>query len=575
MHSLLPKAFLLILVCPLLVLGQASTGNFTNIPLNDLSAFEKAGSNWTVQGGILLHPSGAVKTKTTAGDGVLVGTTGSTLITKAKANDVRLSLQFMVSAGAEGSITLPGGHKVRLADSYRQTVPNTLTAGFIGQIPTQNAAKAPGLWQTLELAYDASVPNLPTSARLNTLALNDVTVLETVYLPVLKSNTETQPIILEVTNGTIAFKNIGYQLLASRKPLSIENLKYKVYADKWDSKTYSNLEHEGQSPTLTQEVTKGMREFHLVYEGDIQVQEAGEYLFTSIYSGPVFSLDIDGKPVLNTGESSSQETHVGAVTLSPGTHPFKIHYSRFPWRRPALGLRVEKSGIRPYDLHTLSSLPEPDPKPHISVDPETRPEMVRSFVQLAEEKYKRTHCISVGSPLGWNYTVDLNRGALIQAWRGLFADVSEMWYERGEPQLLFPAGLTVPVSGKSSIAVLQNETETWPDSSSINFLGYKIDSKGFPGFRYAIASATITDQLTADNNGITRAFSMDGAPKGNLYAIMASGKQIVQIEKGLYRVDDRYYIQADKKARIVLRTSGQNQELLLPLAAPAAYTMYW
>jgi hypothetical protein len=575
MRSFLPKVSLFFLVCPLLAWGQASTGNYTALPLKDLRTFENAGSNWSIQGGIGIHPSGIVKPKTTSGEGILVGTPGGALTTKVLANDVRLTAQFMVSAGAEGSITLPGGHKVRIADSYRQTAPNSLTSGFIGQFPAQNAAKAPGLWQTLELAYDASVPQLPTSARLNSLSLNQVTVLETVYLPVLKSITEPQPVIFEVNKGTIAFKNIGYQLLASRKPLALENLTYKVYADKWDSKEYTKLDQEGKSPVLTQEVTRGMKEFHLVYEGDMKVLEAGEYLFTSIYTGPVLSLDIGGKTVLNTGESTSQETHVSSINLSQGTHKFKIHYSRFPWRQPALGLRVEKSGIRPYDLHTLSSLPEPAPKPNIRVSPETQPEMVRSFVLLDGEKYKRTHCISVGSPLGWNYTVDLNRGALLQAWRGEFANVTEMWYERGEPQLLFPAGLTVPVSGKSSLALLQNESETWPDSSNINFLGYKIDKKGFPGFRYTIASTTVTDHLTTDAGGITRTFNMEGAPAGKLYALMASGRQIVQIEKGLFQVDDRYYIQTDKKARIVLRSSGHNQELLLALSTPAAYTIYW
>src|SRR5690606_31037229 len=127
----------------------------------------------------------------------------------------------------------------------------------------------------------------------------------------------------------------------------------------------------------------------------MDVQEAGEYIFTTIYSGPVLSLEVDGKAVLETGESTSQETHTGSVNLTQGTHKFKIHYSRFPWRQPALGLRVEKSGIRPYDLHVLSSLPEPEPKPYISVTPDKQPEMVRSFIQLDGEKYKRTHCISV------------------------------------------------------------------------------------------------------------------------------------------------------------------------------------
>jgi hypothetical protein len=318
-----------------------------------------------------------------------------------------------------------------------------------------------------------------------------------------------------------------------------------------------------------------MREFHLVYEGDLDVTEAGEYIFTTIYSGPVLSLDVDGKSVIATGESTSQESHNGSVNLSQGKHQFKIHYSRFPWRQPALGLRVEKAGIRPYDLHVLSSLPEPEPKPYISVTPDMRPEMVRSFILLNGEKYKRTHCISVGSPDGWNYTVDLNRGALIQAWRGKFADVTEMWYERGEPQLLFPAGLKVHVSGRSSLAVLDDASKAWPDSSNINFLGYKINAQGYPVFRYAIGSATVSDQLTSGGNSLSRTFTVEGNANGPLYSLLASGKQIVEIEKGLFQVDDRYYVQTDKKVKVIIRPVGEVKELILPVSGTTSYSMFW
>ncbi len=575
MQSLIHKVSLFLLACPIIASGQTGTGNYTTLPLKDLGAFEHSSPNWSVQGDVSIHPAGLVKTKVTQGTGVLVGNPGTGLTTKVKANDLRFYTEFMVSPGAEGSLILPGGQKIRISDSHSQKTPNSETSGFVGQFPTQNAAKAPGLWQTLELAYDASVPQLPNSARLNMLTMNGVSVEETVYLPVIKSVTESQPLSLEVTKGTIAFRNMGYQLLVSRKPLSLKNLSYKVYSDKWDAKEYNKLDHEGKTDLLTQEVTNGLREFHLVYEGDIQVDEAGDYIFTGVYSGPVLSVDIDGKSVLNTGESTSQETHTGTINLTQGAHKLKIHYSRFPWRQPALGLRVEKSGIRPYDLHTLSSLPEPEPKPYISVTPETQPEMVRSFVLLDGEKYKRTHCISVGSPDGWNYTMDLNRGALLQAWRGQFANVTEMWYERGEPQLLFPAGLTVPVSGKSSLAILENEQATWPDSSNINYLGYKIDSKGFPGFRYAIGSAIVADQLVSAANGITRTFSLEGAAKGTTYALLAVGKNIIQIEKGLYQIDNRYYVQIDKKSKILLRPAGENKELLLPVTGMVSYTMFW
>ncbi|MEO6283835.1 MAG: family 16 glycoside hydrolase [Dyadobacter sp.] len=576
MHHLIQKVSLLLLTCPVMVVGQTVKGNYSPLPLKDLSSFESSSANWSVQGNISILPAGAAKVKTQNGEGVLLGNAGNALTTKLKASDLRLYAEFNVSPGAEGSLILPGGQKVRISDSSKQQgSASASTSGYVGQFPTQNAAKAPGLWQTIELSYDASVPNLANSARLNSLALNGVTVLETVYLPNSKTTGDGQPISLEVTKGSIAFRNIGYQLLASRKPLALANLNYKVYSDKWDSKEYSKIDHEGKSAILTQEVTNGMREFHLVYEGDLDVTEAGEYIFTTIYSGPVFSLDVDGKSIIAAGESTSQESHTGSVNLSQGKHQFKIHYSRFPWRQPALGLRVEKAGIRPYDLHVLSSLPEPEPKPYISVTPDMRPEMVRSFILLNGEKYKRTHCISVGSPDGWNYTVDLNRGALIQAWRGKFADVTEMWYERGEPQLLFPAGLKVHVSGRSSLAVLDDAGKAWPDSSNINFLGYKINAQGYPVFRYAIGSATVSDALTSGGSSLSRTFTVEGNANGPLYSLLASGKQIVEIEKGLYQVDDRYYVQTDKKVKVIIRPVGEVKELILPVSGTTSYSMFW
>jgi len=574
MRSIIQKLSLFLLAFPLAVNAQTGKGNYSPVPLKDLTSFENSSSNWAVKGNVSIHPTKNEAAKTQNGEGVLIGTAGAALQTKVKARDLRMYAEFMLSPGAEGSIILPGGKRIRLADN-RQKEPSASTSGFIGQFPTQNAAKAPGLWQSVELAYDASVATVKNSARLNSLKLNDVIILESVYLPLSKSITEAQSLGLEVTKGTIAFRNIGYQLLNDRKPLTLANLTYKLYSDKWDAKEYSKLEKEDKTAALTQEVTNGMREFHLVYEGEMNAEEDGDYVFTTIYSGPIFTLDIDGKTVVTSGESTSQESHSGSVNLTKGTHRFKIHYSRFPWRQPALGLRVQKPGIRQYDLHILSSLPEPEPKPYIGVTPELRPEMVRSFILLPGEKYKRTHCLSVGSPTGWSYTMDLNRGALLQAWRGQFANVTEMWYERGEPQLLEPAGLKVPVSGKSSIAVLENEKSVWPDSANVKYQGYSLDPQGFPSIRYAVASATVSDHITSSTDAINRTIEVKGNPSGSLYSLLASGKNIQLVEKGLYQVDNRYYIQIDKKAKVVLRTSGDNQELLLPVSGSASYSMFW
>ncbi|MPR34740.1 hypothetical protein [Salmonirosea aquatica] len=560
----------------LLGTAQAQTaGNYTPISLNDLSAFESPSSGWKLSSGLMVNPTSGSVNPERSGSGVLIGSAGQTLKTRATMQDLRLRFDFMLSLGAQAQVVLPGGSRVLLAEGSSVNEPGATTSGYAGLFPLQNATKAAGLWQTLELAYDASTATEPGTARLNSVMLNGVIIQQGEYLPLTKPLTQGQPLALEITKGTVAFRNMGYQSLANRKPLSVGNLSYKLFTDAWDTKNPVKVEREVKTAAITQELGNGMREFHLIFEGEMQADEAGEYIFTIAQSGPVAQLTVDGKEVLAVGESTSQDTHTGQVMLDKGKHRFTLRYSRFPWRAPALGLSVSTAGVRPYDLTTLSSLPVPDPKPYISVTPEGRPEMIRSFIHYQDEKGKRTHALSVGSPAGWHYTMDLNRAALLQTWRGQFADVTEMWYERGEPQLLETAGLTVPVSGQSSYAVLSNEATAWPDSSNLNYLGYRLDAQGTPTLRYAFGPATLTDQIAANAAGLTRTIAVAGAAVPNLYALLGTGENITLVEKGLYKIDNRYYVRVDGKAKVMQRTSAGRQELLLPVSGTVSYTMFW
>ena len=142
MRHLIQKVSMLFLTCPIMVMGQTVKGNYSLLPLKDLSSFESTSPNWSVQGDVAMHPSGGAKNKTTSGEGVLIGSPGKPLTTKLKAGDMRLSLEFMVSPGAEGYVMLPGGQKVRLSDSSQEREASASTSGFVGQFPTQNASKA-------------------------------------------------------------------------------------------------------------------------------------------------------------------------------------------------------------------------------------------------------------------------------------------------------------------------------------------------------------------------------------------------------------------------------------------------
>ncbi|GHB88381.1 family 16 glycoside hydrolase [Persicitalea jodogahamensis] len=554
--------------------GQASDG-YTPISLNDLSAFDAPPQGWKLTPEIMMNPTnGTVMSTDKKGGGILVGTTGQTIKTKAAMQDLRLRFDFMLSPGAQAAVVLPGNQRIVLADGPLTAAPGASTSGYTGQFPIMNATKAPGLWQTIEIAYDASTTQ-PNMARVNSITLNGSRVQQGSYLPLSKTLTGKESIAFTVNKGTVAFRNIGYQELANRKPLTIENLTYKLYSDQWDTENPTKLDREGPAAALTQEIAAGMKEFQLVFAGNMVVSEAGLYTFEVAESGPNTVLTVDGKVVMKLSGTTSQDKHTAQTQLSEGKHDFSLFYARFPWRAPALGVSVYKSGVRPYDLTALSSLPVPPPKPYIGVDPENGTEMLRSFIQYQDEKAKRTHALSVGNPAGWHYTMDLNRGALLQAWRGPFADVTEMWYERGEPQLLETAGLTVLVSGKSSYAPLNDLSAAWPDSANLKYLGYRLNANGVPTLRYAFGNATLADQFTADAQGLTRKISIEGSGPSGMYALLGAGDAITMVEKGLYRIDDRYYVRVDKNARVTQRSSAGKQELLLPLGGTTTYSLFW
>lgn len=574
MVCILRLFMVLLALVPLFSEAQSSLENYTVLPLKDLSSFENASGNWSTKGAVTAHPLKAGAVASSSGEGILLGNSGAPLKFKTRFQDLKLKLEFMLSPTSEGVIILPGGHRLLIADSWQQSGASDKSCGYITQFPTQNVCKAPGLWQTLELAFDATTKGGNKSARLNYLTINGVVVQQGVFLPSLKS-ADPDGLVLEVSKGTIAFRSIAYQQLGDKKPVSISNLTYKLYTDAWDSKSLSKVDHEKSSPVLTQEVGGGLREFHLIYEGDINVDETAKYYFTAIYTGPAFSLDIDGKNVL-TADESYDESHTAAVTLEKGIHKFKLRYSKYPWRKPTLGLRVEKSEVRPYDLHALSSLPEsPNADPYIAVEPITGVETVRSFIQLEGEKNKRTHCLSVGSPEGRHYTVDLNRGALLQVWRGGFANVTEMWHERGEPQLLETEGAKVVVSGKSSIVPLQDKNAAWPDSSNIAFAGYRRDEKGAPIVRYTFADTGFTDQFISGKDGLERRITLEKQTATPYYVLLAVGQKIAKIEKGLFQIDNGYYLQVDKKVEVLERTQDGKQELLVPIKASVNYSLFW
>ncbi|GAB4048194.1 PA14 domain-containing protein [Spirosoma litoris] len=493
--------------------------------------------------------------KTTSGANVLVGSSAPlTLLTPTA--DFRVRFETLMTAGADVVLTLPNGQSISLAHS--QEIARIL--------------KAPGLWQTVELWY--KIGTTKSSSMLEKLAINGVTVREGQTV----AGTALGPLTIMAKTGSVALRNVGYRVMTPRIVAQWAGpLSYTIveggYIQSPEEAVKKKVLKQDTTALLNYEVSYGQpRQYTIFFTGKLNALQTGDYRF-DLNQGGLAALWIDGKEVLPINHLELGMPNANTIPLTAGPHDIKVYFSR-SWFRPGLGLYVSQAGTRPQPLHAPTSLPEPDPVAVVSVNPDfsdagNQVQRIRSFVQLPGEKTKRTHSLSVGSPVGIHYTVDLNQMALLQVWKGDFANTTEMWYERGEPQLLAPLGPPVYLPAQTPLMVLTNDAAAWPDSVGENILQYKglsINKQGVPMLTYTLAGATVTDATRAEGNALVRTLTLAGSPTGAPYCRVASGSVIEEVSKGLYAVNDRsYYIQIDPKAKVKMRQSNGKQELLLPV----------
>jgi hypothetical protein len=220
------------------------------------------------------------------------------------------------------------------------------------------------------------------------------------------------------------------------------------------------------------------------------------------------------------------------------------------------------------------------PENPITINPTGKPYLLRSFLNYGDKKL--THVISVGNPNQLNYSYDLKQGALFQIWRGDFLDVTDMWLERGEPQLAKPLGAVITLSDAPPLAVLKTPQEQWPSSVPFDDFqnkGYVLDANKFPTFQYAINAMNVNDKISSPNaTTLVRKIQITGAPE-SLYFQLASATQIELISKGLYAIGNKnYYISIEDSLNPVIRKSSTGQELIVAIpvnTASLSYSITW
>lgn len=589
---------LLAVAGPLFLFAQT----WDTIPLHSLEAFRQPSPNWGVAAGVSTHPFAEMTFDVEKGSGILVndnkGKERHDIYSVLEHGDLDLEFEFMLPPGSNSGVYLQSRYEIQLLDSWKKTRPNYGDLGGIyqrwddtqpkgqegyqGYAPRTNAAYAPGTWQKMVIHFQApkfdAYGRKTANARILLVTLNGVTLHENVELTgptrgAPADEVRSAPLRIQGDHGPVAFRNMRYRNYTAA-PLQLSQLRYEYAPYEGDElPVWSTLKvaERGTTPALTHEVVNTDEKLALRYTGELEIPRAGDYYFDLVAYGKG-ELRIDGQPVARSPWRSGK----GHTHLTAGRHTVEILYSKLEsWYPKALGLYVAGPGLRQQPLHLESSLSYGNQARPIFLDFAGEPLIMRCFMDIPtgdDQRKRLTHSVSVGLPGRSAYTYDTRKGNLVQVWRGEFLDATPMWNSRGDGSAR-PRGSVVQLDTFSSL--ISNVP-----TDSLRSRGYRIDKDGVPVFRYEYAGLSVEDKWQAagaDLPGLRRELSWTGNSTTSWR--LASGREIVAVDKGLYRVDAAYFIRFAPKTevRLEIRAANNGQELvaLSPATPKLTYELLW
>jgi hypothetical protein len=196
----------------------------------------------------------------------------------------------------------------------------------------------------------------------------------------------------------------------------------------------------------------------------------------------------------------------------------------------------------------------------------------RNFIEGAG-----TRAIGVGYPQRVNLAFDANNLRLALLWQGAFIDASRHWTGRGQG-FQPPLGVNVlQLPEIAPLARLENGDAPWPaaparDHGDYKFLGYRLDSKGQPTFRYRFQDVTVADTLLPvedpDSAGIRRelTFRSEQSSSGTWWHVITAPR-IDDLGGSSFQIngDWKIHLELPAGAPPRLRRQGDQQQLIVPL----------
>jgi hypothetical protein len=579
--------------------AQRIKPSLKEISLNNLESFQAPTANWKLIGDVEASYNDTAL-NTAKGLGILHNDFSRSiqnkpvhnLVTKMEHGDMLLEFDFMMAKGSNSGIYFQSRYEVQLFDSWGVKTPRssdvgglyqTIKKGMSGKAPMKNAALAPGLWQHMDISFQAprfdANGNKTASAKFIYVKLNGITLHENINVdgPTISASFSDEkpygPLMIQGDHGTFAIKNLKY-LPQDDLKVDLRNISYQYF-----EKTATSLAEakttkptlQGKASVIDSRVAPARDKFLLVFEGKLNIPTADSYTFTSLFSG-TGSLEIDGKKVLEAKDLFLNGTPVSGTTeLKAGEHAFKFWINKdLDWARPGLSLYIEKANSKSIALHAAGSIPDRSPAPLIAVKAESGPEMIRSFMNHNNKKL--THVVSIGDPSQVHYSYDLMQGGILQAWKGDFLNTTDMWHERGEPQTATPLGAPIVLAGNCPI---YEKPLTKDSMADYQYKGYTLKA-GLPTFAYTYKALSIKDRIQPEGKGLKRSITVSGEGKEKTMIRIAQGSSITPLGKGLYSIGNQaYFVQLAAGQYPKIEGFLGQQVLLLPAGETIEYQLIW
>ncbi len=569
--------------------------------INTIDQFSGANKSWSIGGTVMMNRTSS-NIKLSPGKGILVferdkDKSGNN-ITAFTHGNMDFEIEFMLAPQSEAAILFQGMYVIHLKDNWGQnnltykdcggiSVSESMSSGEVKnvrRIPAFNACHAPGLWQKLQVSFAAPLFDAQgekiKNARFDRVILNGAIIHENVELPVAGVQEKaTGPLVIAGIKGPVAFKSMAH-LPVNNDRITLKNVTYKYMDGKMNDFpdfATGKIIKTGNLNAISWQPNTSNEDFAFEYSGLMDVPATNQYNFqmTTLGGG---RLIIDGKKIMehasgidHEGKMDRKDIATSTITLEKGLHPFSFTYYKNTWATvPVLGLFAQGRGNYSQALHDDNSFPPEDAVGRIIIKPGEETVMQRSFLFFKGKK--KMHCISVGDPLGVNYSYDLGNGSLFQVWKGAFGDATGMWHVRGN-QILEALGSPVLFNDNPQFAIAE-QNAPWPDSlpkqtGYYRLKGYDLSSAGRPVFKYNIAGVNVADAIYPEENGriITRKLNVNSSgAAGDVLFRTIKAKKIDGLSNGEYYINDgEYFIRFNTSLQVVVRQTKEGAELIIPL----------